>query len=931
MDQFSYIANADVAALDAIYQQYKQDPTSVDESWQNFFKGFEFHQAYSGNGQSTGTNAAAAKPAGITTASAEHTRKEMEVVHLIRGYRSRGHLLSKINPIGPRKDRKPMLDLADFNLSEADLDTVFEAGIELFGEAATLRKIVDALKKVYLGKIGFEYLYIRDRQAKNWLRKKIEQEYLNFEPSREQKLRIFEKLNEAVNFENFLHTKFLGKKRFSLEGGESTIPALDIVINRGAELGVEEVVIGMAHRGRLNILTNILQKPYEQVFNEFEENVQLDAYTDGDVKYHMGYSSQVETPEGKRVSLKLMANPSHLEAVNPIVTGYARARADAHYEKAAVKPNDRDDIYDKILPIIIHGDAAIAGQGIVYEVTQMSNLPGYYTGGTLHFVINNQVGFTTDFEDARSSIYCTDIAKIIDAPIFHVNGDDPEAVVYTMKLATEFRQEFNRDVFVNMICYRKYGHNESDEPRMTQPTMYKVIDTHPNTREIYLQELMERGEADAKFSEELKKEFEGELQDLLAKVKQKQLPYQKPKLEEDWEKLRRSVPEDFEQSPVTGIPTATLEKIGKALSTVPNGFKPLKQIEKVLEERRAIFALEKPFNWSVGELMAYGAILDEGRIVRITGQDVQRGTFTHRHAVLHDADTNQLYTNLAHIDENQGKFEIYNSLLSEYGVMGFEYGYSMANPNALVIWEAQFGDFSNGAQILIDQFIAASESKWNSMNGLVLLLPHGYEGQGPEHSNARPERYLQLAAEYNMYVCTCTTPSNIFHMLRRQVALPFRKPCIHMSPKSMLRHPLAVSKIEEFGEGTRFQETIGDDFADPKKVKRVLLCSGKVYYDLFDKQQKDKRTDIAIIRVEQLHPFPAKQIEAHLAKYKKPEVIWVQEEPENMGYWSFVLREFPQIGMGNVIARKSSASPATGYTKIHAREQSEIVEKAFNK
>lgn len=586
MDQFSYIANADVAALDAIYQQYKQDPTSVDESWQNFFRGFEFSQTFN-NGHTNGTTPATASPVSTakapvsTSASAEHTRKEMEVVHLIRGYRSRGHLLSKINPIGPRKDRKSMLELSDFNLSDEDLDTVFEAGVELFGEAATLRKIHEALTKVYLGKIGFEYLYIRDRQAKSWLRKKIEQEYLYFDPTREQKLRIFEKLNEAVNFENFLHTKFLGKKRFSLEGGESTIPALDIAINRGAELGVEEVVIGMAHRGRLNILTNILQKPYEQVFNEFEENVQLDAYTDGDVKYHMGYSSQVETPEGKRVSLKLMANPSHLEAVNPVVVGYARARADAHYEKAAVKPNDRDDIYDKILPIVIHGDAAIAGQGIVYEVTQMSNLPAYYTGGTLHFVINNQVGFTTDFEDARSSIYCTDIAKIIDAPIFHVNGDDPEAVVYAMKIATEFRQEFNRDVFVNMICYRKYGHNESDEPRMTQPTMYKVIDAHPNTREIYLQELMERGDADAKFSEELKKEFEGELQDLLAKVKQKQLPYQKPKLEEEWEKLRRSVPADFDQSPVTGIAVDTIEKIGKALSTVPHGFRPLKQIEKV--------------------------------------------------------------------------------------------------------------------------------------------------------------------------------------------------------------------------------------------------------------------------------------------------------------------------------------------------------------
>lgn len=928
MDQFSYIANADVAALDALYQQYKENPTSVDESWQNFFKGFEFNQTFNANGASAGVHSSPTATKS-TSVSADHTRKEMEVVHLIRGYRSRGHLLSKTNPLGSRKDRQPMLELADFKLSDADLDTVFEAGVELFGEAATLRKIVDALKKVYLGKIGFEYLYIRDRKAKNWLRKKIENEYLYFDPSRDQKLRIFEKLNEAVNFENFIHTKFLGKKRFSLEGGESTIPALDIAINRGAELGVEEVVIGMAHRGRLNVLTNILQKPYEQVFNEFEENVQLESYSDGDVKYHMGYTSQVETPEGKRVSLKLMPNPSHLEAVNPVVVGYVRARADAHFEKAIVKPNDRDDIYDKVLPILIHGDAAVAGQGIVYEVTQMSNLPAYYTGGTLHFVINNQVGFTTDFDDARSSIYCSDIAKIIDAPIFHVNGDDPEAVVYAMKLAVEFRQEFNRDVFVDMVCYRKYGHNESDEPRMTQPTMYKTIDAHANPREIYLKELMTRGEADTKFAEEMKKSFEGELQDLLAKVKQKQLPYQKPKLEEAWAKLRRSVPEDFEQSPVTGISQEVMGKIGKALSNVPEGFKPLKQIEKILEERKAIFSQDKPFNWSVGELMAYGSILNEGKFVRFTGQDVQRGTFTHRHAVLHDSETNQNYNNLAHLGEGQGKFEIYNSLLAEYGVMGFEYGYAMANPDALVIWEAQFGDFVNGAQTMIDQFIAASESKWNAMNGLVLLLPHGYEGQGPEHSNARPERFLQLAAEYNMYVCTCTTPANIFHMLRRQLALPFRKPCIHLSPKSMLRHPLAVSPINDFAEGTHFQEVIGDKNADPKKVKRVLLCSGKVYYDLLEKQQKEGRTDVAIVRVEQLHPFPKTQVETELSKYKKPEILWVQEEPENMGYWSFVLREFPQIGLGNVIARKSSASPATGFTKVHAKEQADIVERAY--
>ncbi|MFN8346500.1 MAG: 2-oxoglutarate dehydrogenase E1 component [Spirosomataceae bacterium] len=921
MEKYSYIANSEAAYIEELYQKFQQQPDSVDLSWQRFFEGFEFSLKYGENKPKVNGNGtvSAEKPV-----SANHTRKEMEVVHLIRGYRQRGHLASQTNPLGPRKNRFPELELKDFNLSESDLNTVFEAGIEVFGKPATLKEIVDALQKVYTGKIGFEYQYIRDRRVKSWLRKKIENEYLNFSPTIEQKKRILEKLNDAVTFENFLHTKFLGKKRFSLEGGEATIPALDVVINRGAELGVEEVVMGMAHRGRLNVLTNIMQKPYEQVFNEFEENVVLDEYSDGDVKYHMGYECQIETPEGNRVSLKLMANPSHLEAVNPAVVGYVRARADTHYNHI-----EGQDKYDPVLPILIHGDAAVAGQGIVYEVTQMSNLPAYYTGGTLHFVINNQIGFTTDHEDDRSSIYCSDIARIVDAPIFHVNGNDPEAVAFVMKVAIEFRQEFNRDVFVDMVCYRKYGHNESDEPRFTQPTMYNKISQQLNGRDLYLKVLTERGELDGQIADQMRAELEGELQDLLQKVKQKQLPYERPKLERDWAELRRSVPDDFEESPATGISAEVIEKVGRALSSLPEGFKVLKQIEKVIEERKQIFAGEKPFNWSAGELLAYGSLLAEGKIVRMTGQDVQRGTFSHRHAVLHEAETNANHNSLAFVGEGQGKFEIYNSLLSEYGVMGFEYGYAMANPHALVIWEAQFGDFANGAQIMIDQFIAATESKWNAMNGLVLLLPHGYEGQGPEHSSARPERFLILSAEYNMYVCNITTPANLFHMMRRQLALPFRKPCIVMSPKSMLRSPSAVSPMSDFAEGTRFQETIGDTFAEPKKVKRVLLCTGKLYWELLDKQQKDGRKDVAIIRIEQLHPFPKKQVEAHLAQYKKAEVIWVQEEPENMGYWSYILREFPEIGLDKVMARKASASPATGYMKIHAKEQTELIEQAF--
>ena len=919
MDQHSYVANADVSAIESIYAQYKNDPQSVDESWQNFFKGFEFSETW---------NKTSAD--GVTVSKADgHIRKEIEVVHLIRGLRARGHMAATIDPIYKTRKKNPNLELADFNLTDADLDTVFEAGIEVFGRPATLREIYDALKKVYMGNIGFEYQYIRDRKIKGWFRRKLEQEYLNAKPTVDEQKRILTKLNQAAAFENFLHTKYLGKKRFSLEGGESTIPALDVAINSGADLGIEEVVIGMAHRGRLNVLTNILQKPYEQVFNEFEENIEMEEYRDGDVKYHMGYTSQVSTPNGKRVSLKLMANPSHLEAVDPVVLGYARARADAHYESSGRKINNFDDIYDKILPIIIHGDASLAGQGVVYEVTQMSNLPAYYVGGSLHFIINNQVGFTTDNDDARSSLYCSDVAKILDTPIFHVNGDDPEAVVYAMKLAIEFRQEFNRDVFIDMVCYRKYGHNEADEPRFTQPTMYAIINNHKNPRDIYLEKLKAEGDDNIELAKQLKASFDSNLQQLLAKVKQRQLPYEMPKLELAWQQLRKSTREDFEQSPVTGITKEAIEEIGKALYTIPADFNPIKQISKVLEERKEIFDGSKPFNWAAAELMAFGSILNDGKWLRMTGQDVQRGTFSHRHAVLHDVENNAIYSNLEHIREGQGKLELYNSFLSEYGVMGFEYGYAMANPNALVIWEAQFGDFANGAQTMIDQFISAAESKWKTQNGLVLLLPHGYEGQGPEHSNARPERFLQLSAEYNMYVCACTTPANFFHMLRRQLALPFRKPCVHMSPKSMLRHPLAISPMEEFMPGSSFKETIGDDYAEKKKVKRVLFCSGKVYYDLYQKQQDDQRKDVAIIRVEQLHPFPKKQVMEYLSHYPKAETFWVQEEPQNMGAWSFILREFPEIGIDDVIARKKSASPATGYTKYHQAEQAEVVNKAF--
>ena len=919
MDKYSYIANSEASYIEELYNTYKQDPAAVDSGWRTFFEGFEFSQRFSGNGATNGTvNGVAAAPSTPTSSNQERVRKEMEVVHLIRGYRSRGHLLATTNPIRKRIDRQPRLALADFQLSETDLDQVFDAGVEVFGRPATLREIVAALKTIYTGNIGFEYLYIRDREQKNWLRDKIEKEALHMKFSVEEKKHILSKLNEAVVFENFLHTKYIGQKRFSLEGGETTIPALDAMINQAAKMGVEEVMIGMAHRGRLNVLANIMRKTYEQIFNEFEGNLPDQVWGDGDVKYHMGYSSQVTTPEGNDIYLKLAPNPSHLEAVNPVVEGFVRARADGMYGSD----------YDKVLPVLIHGDAAVAGQGIVYEVTQMSGLEGYYTGGTIHFVINNQVGFTTDFGDARSSIYCTDVAKIVDAPVLHVNGDDPEAVVYCMRLAVEYRQKFNKDIFIDMVCYRRHGHNESDEPKFTQPVLYKFIENHPNPREVYQQKLAERGDLDAELASTMDREFKALLQERLDMVKQKALPYAMPKLEREWMTLSYATEADFEQSPETSVPAETLAKVGKALVSVPEGFKVLKQIEKLLSDREKMIFETKQINWATAELLAYGSILAEGKPVRLSGQDVQRGTFSHRHAVLRDANTNATYSSLSNIQDNQGAFMIYNSLLSEYGVLGFEFGYAMANPNALVIWEAQFGDFANGAQVMIDQFISSSETKWDRWNGLVMLLPHGYEGQGPEHSNARPERFLQLSANNNIIVTNVTTPANFFHLLRRQVVASYRKPLVVMSPKSMLRHPLCVSSMDELTQG-RFLETIGDSYAKPKKVKRVLLCTGKLYYELFEKQQKENREDVAIIRVEQLHPFPKKQLNALLAQYPKAEVCWVQEEPFNMGAWTFMLRMYGEQPM-RVIARKPSASPSTGFYKVHHMEQADILSRAFD-
>ncbi|MBC6409790.1 MAG: 2-oxoglutarate dehydrogenase E1 component [Ekhidna sp.] len=903
MDKYSFIANAHGNYLDELFKTYQENPENIDESWKKFFEGFEFAREKYGepglNGQQIST------------------LKETAVRNLIYNYRSWAHLIADTNPVRERRQHITKLELKDFDLSAKDLDTLFEVGSEIGLGKVPLRRIQEKLKKVYSQHIGFEYSHLRDADTHEWFREKVESEGENINSSREEKNQILSKLNEAVVFENFLHTKFLGQKRFSLEGGENMIPALDRIIHKAAELSAEEVVIGMAHRGRLNVLANIMGKTYEEIFSEFEGNQEVDlTMGDGDVKYHLGYSSFLDTDAGKKMYVKLAPNPSHLEAVDPVVLGYSRAQIDDEYQ---------GDM-SKAIPILIHGDAAVAGQGIVYECVQMSLLEGYKTGGTIHLVINNQVGFTTDFADARSSIYCTDLAKIIDAPILHVNGDDAEAVCFCANLAVEYRQKFNKDVFIDMLCYRRHGHNESDEPKFTQPKLYNTIAKHPNPREIYVKELKERGVLGDAEVKKLDVDFKKQLQNRLDDIKQNPLPYKPQKIEEEWGHLRRSKPEDFDKSPDTGISEEMVEKIGNAITEVPKGFRPLRQIDKLLKDRRTNFFEKKVLGWADAELLAYGSLLAEGKIVRMSGQDVKRGTFSHRHAYLFDSSTNEPYCGLNHIQKGQQPFRIYNSLLSEYGVLGFEYGYAMATPNALMIWEAQFGDFANGAQIIIDQFIMSAESKWQRMNGLVMLLPHGYEGQGPEHSSARLERFLQMCGSENVVIANLTTSSNIFHLMRRQVSWEFRKPVVVFSPKSLLRHPGVASPIREFTLG-RFQEVIGDSYVTNREVKKVLFCSGKIYFDLLEEQKKRKTKDIAIIRIEQLYPWPQKQVETIFKKYKDPELVWVQEEPQNMGAWSYVTTKI-DFNIKEV-SRKISASPATGFAKVHKIEQAELVKKAF--
>ena len=907
MNKLSYLSNANSDYIDSLYHSYKEDPDSIDFGWQKFFEGFDF-----GRGSEAGV---------VSAETPDHFLKEIKVLNLINGYRQRGHLFTKTNPVRERRPYFPGKELITFDLDDSDLETVFNAGVEVGIGPAKLKDILALVEQTYCQSIGVEYKYVRNPEKLKWFELRMESERNTPNFGFETKKRILAKLNEAVVFENFLGTKFLGQKRFSLEGAEAVIPALDSVIQKGAELGIEEFVIGMAHRGRLNVLANIMHKTYKDIFSEFEgKGFDVNTPFGGDVKYHMGYSTDVKTDSGKNVHLSLCPNPSHLETVDSVVQGMVRSKIDFKYEGD----------YNRIAPILIHGDASLAGQGITYEVLQMAKLDGYKTGGSIHLVINNQVGFTTNYKDARSSTYCTDLAKVTLSPVFHVNGDDVEAIVYAINMAVEYRQKYHNDVFIDILCYRRYGHNEADEPKFTQPLLYKAIESHANPREIYNQKLLEQGTVDANLAKEMEKDFRALLQERLNEAKEDQTYSAVHQIfGGSWKGLKLAKPGAIAIPVTTKVSSKVMLTLAKAISTLPADKKFFKKIEKLFDERRKM-SDTKVFDWAMGELLAYGTLLQEGFRVRISGQDVERGTFSHRHAVLTLEDSEEEYIPLAQLNKESAKFEIYNSHLSEYGVLGFEYGYALANPMALTIWEAQFGDFVNGAQIIIDQFITSAETKWQRSNGLVMLLPHGFEGQGPEHSSGRIERFMEACADDNIQVVNCTTPANFFHVLRRQLKRNFRKPLVVFTPKSLLRSAQCVSRLEEFTDG-KFNEVIDDHFVKAADVKRVLLCSGKVYYDLLDKQQTGKRKDVAVVRLEQLYPIPYDQLEAIQSKYKKAtEFIWVQEEPENMGAWPYISRKFRNSSLNlELISRQESSSTATGYAKQHIAQQLNIVASAF--
>ncbi|ESU29766.1 oxoglutarate dehydrogenase (succinyl-transferring), E1 component [Flavobacterium limnosediminis JC2902] len=912
MDRFSFLNAAHTAFFADLYEQYLQNPDSVEPSWRSFFQGFDFANEFGSGPVEELANLA---DGGDCAVVSDKLQKEFNVLKLIDGYRTRGHLFTKTNPVRERRTYSPDLAIENFGLSSADLNTVFDASRIVNLNPCTLQELLNHLNKVYCESIGIEYMYIRDAKAIEWIQKRLDINDNLPSFNADQKKRILKKLNEAVSFENFLHTKYVGQKRFSLEGIESAIPALDFLIEAAADKGVEQFVMGMAHRGRLNVLANVFGKSTQDIFSEFDgKDYDDDALFDGDVKYHLGLTADRQTQSGKKINVNLAPNPSHLETVGAVIEGITRAKQDKYYA----------DDFSKVLPIAVHGDAAVAGQGIVYEIIQMAKLDGYRTGGTIHVVLNNQVGFTTNYLDARSSIYCTDVAKVTLSPVLHVNAEDAEAVVHAMLFALEYRMEFGTDVFIDILGYRKYGHNEGDEPRFTQPKLYKSISKQKNPRDIYAEKLKAEGSIDGNHVAQLEAEYKTNLEQSLEESRKRDLTVITPFMQNEWKGFEQAEAAEMLKKFETKVDKATLTEIAKTVTELPSDKKFISKITKLIGDRKTMFFETDKLDWAMGEMLAYGSLLTEGFDVRISGQDVERGTFSHRHAVIKVEDSEEEVILLDHIPNKKGNFFVYNSHLSEYGVLGFEYGYALANPNALTIWEAQFGDFGNGAQIMIDQYISAAEDKWNNQNGIVMLLPHGYENQGAEHSSARMERFLQLCANHNMYVADCTTPANFFHLLRRQLVTKFRKPLVVFTPKSLLRHPEAVSSVEEFANG-QFQEVIDDANVNAADVKSLVFCTGKFYYDLKAEREANGRTDVALVRVEQLFPLPVEQMKAIIAKYPNvDDYVWAQEEPRNMGAYGFMLMNFHEVKF-RVASPKAYSAPAAGsYVRSKKRHAAAI-------
>jgi 2-oxoglutarate dehydrogenase E1 component len=912
MDKYSFLNAAHTVYFAELYEKYKQDPDSIEPSWRAFFQGYDFgSETFGINGEVID---------GVTTQVPEHVLKEFQVVKLIDGYRTRGHLFTKTNPVRKRRKYAPTLGIENFGLDNSDLETIFNAGDILGIGPQTLSEIRKHLEAIYCDSIGIEYMYIRKPQEIQWIQNKLNQNDNHGKFSVVEKKHILRKLNEAVSFENFLHTKYVGQKRFSLEGNESLIPALDALIEKAASYGVKEFVMGMAHRGRLNTLTNIFGKSAKDIFSEFDGKDYEEEVFDGDVKYHLGWTSDRLTDNGNRINLSIAPNPSHLETVGSVVEGITRAKQDQYYS----------DDFSKVLPIVVHGDAAIAGQGLIYEVVQMAKLDGYKTNGTIHIVVNNQIGFTTNYLDGRSSTYCTDVGKVTLSPVLHVNSDDVEAVVHACRFALDFRMEFKRDVFIDLLGYRKYGHNEGDEPRFTQPKLYKAISKHKNPRDIYAELLINQGIIDEDYIRALEKDYKNSLESELKSSRKQDKTVITPFMQKDWLEFKRAKAEVMLEPVDTSYPIEKLNQIANVISSLPEEKKFIRKIERLVQSRKVIFDQDK-LDWAMAEHLAYGSLLEEGFDVRISGQDVERGTFSHRHAVIKVEDSEEEILLLNNISDSQGKFYIFNSLLSEYGVVGFDYGYAMASPKTLTIWEAQFGDFSNGAQIMIDQYISSGENKWKTPNGIVMLLPHGYEGQGAEHSSGRMERYLQLCAKNNMFVADCSTPANMFHILRRQLKANYRKPLIVFTPKSLLRHPKVISKVEDFSDGC-FQPLIDDLKANAKKTKTLVFVTGKFYYDLLEAKENLSRDDVALVRIEQLFPLPKNDINNILLKYNNvDDIVWAQEEPRNMGALGHLLLHLDDIKNWRIASRRSYSAPAAGSATRSKRRHKEIIDFVFDK